>query len=147
MKTRLKGGKGVGRVRADVELANYQDMSLAERGLLPPEKVRRKTFPSIVDCGATRLVLPEAIAKELGLIHGKKITVTYADGRQAVRKRAEGVYLKLLDREGIFTAIIEPRRTTALVGAIVLEDLDLLVDCPKSRVIPRFAEGPMYEIE
>ena len=51
---------------------------------------------------------------------------------------AEGVYVQLLGRHGTFTAIVEPRRTTALVGAIVLEDLDLLVDCTaEQRVVPR----------
>ena len=43
--------------------------------------------------------------------------------------------------------MLEPDRTTALVGAIVLEDLDLLVDCSKQRIYPRDAEGIVAEIE
>jgi hypothetical protein len=39
------------------------------------------------------------------------------------------------------------RRETALVGAIVLEDLDLLVDCVDQRLVPRDPSGPTYEIE
>jgi hypothetical protein len=50
-------------------------------------------------------------------------------------------------RHGTFTAVVEPKRTSALVGAIVLEHLDLLVDCPRQRVVPRDPHGPIYEIE
>ena len=56
-------------------------------------------------------------------------------------------FLQMLGREGTFTAVIEPKRETALVGAIVLEDLDLLVDCTSQRVIPRDPRGPTAEIE
>jgi hypothetical protein len=44
-------------------------------------------------------------------------------------------------------AIVEPKRTSALIGAIVLEQLDLLVDCQRQRLIPRDPSGPLYEIE
>ncbi len=43
--------------------------------------------------------------------------------------------------------ISEPKRETALIGAIVLEDLDLLLDCVGQRVIPRDPRGAIYEIE
>ena len=34
-----------------------------------------------------------------------------------------------------------------LIGAMVLEGLDLLVDCQRQRLIPRDPSGPIYEIE
>ncbi len=144
---RSKGANGVGRFSVDVELANNDDLALVRRRLLRPEQVRRKTIPGVVDSGAAKLVLPEAVVKELGLTRGGKVNVRYADGRRAQRREAEGVYLALLGRHGTFTAVIEPKRKTALVGAIVLEDLDLLVDCQKQRVVPRDPRGAIYEIE
>jgi hypothetical protein len=42
---------------------------------------------------------------------------------------------------------VEPDRDTALIGAIVLGDLDLLVDCKNQRVIPRGPRIAIYEIE
>jgi len=36
---------------------------------------------------------------------------------------------------------------TALLGAIVLEDLDLLVDCSTQKLVPRDPRGALYEIE
>ena len=47
------------------------------------------------------------------------------------------VHVELLGREGIFTAVVEPKRRSALIGAIVLEDLDFIVDCMHQRLIPR----------
>jgi hypothetical protein len=93
------------------------------------------------------LVLPPGVVNQLGLRAGDKINVRYADGRRARRRRAEGAYVELLGRHDTFTAIVEPKRTTALVGAIVLEALDLLVDCQRQRLIPRDPSGPIYEIE
>lgn len=101
----------------------------------------------MVDSGATRLVLPGSVVKGLGLPSGEMIQVRYADGRRARREGAEGVYVQLLGRHGTFTAIVEPRRKTALLGAIVLEDLDLLVDWTAGRVVPRDPRGAIYEIE
>ena len=40
-----------------------------------------------------------------------------------------------------------PETVDPLVGAIVLEDLDLLVNCTAQRVVPRDPHGAIYEIE
>jgi predicted aspartyl protease len=142
-----QGATGVGRFSVELEVANYGDLSLMQRGVLPPDQVRRETIQGVVDSGATKLVLPQALVKRLGLPLGDKIQVRYADGRRVEREGAEGVYVQLLGRHGTFTAIVEPRRKDALIGAIVLEDLDLLVDCTAQRVVPRDPRGAIYEIE
>jgi predicted aspartyl protease len=144
---RADGVNVVGRFSVEFEVANNDDLALVRRGLLPPDQVRRETIQGIVDSGATKLVLPLAVVERLGLPLGNKIQVRYADGRKARREGAEGVYVELLGRHGTFTAICEPNRETALIGAIVLEDLDLLVDCTAQRVVPRDPRGAIYEIE
>ena len=77
----------------------------------------------------------------------EKVRVRYADGRSAKRDRVQGVYLKLMGRDGVFTAAIEPKRETALLGAIVLEDLDFVVDCTSQRLVPRDPKYVVSEIE
>lgn len=141
------GAKAVGRFNVEFEVANHADQILVQSGHLPANKVRRQRIAGIVDSGAAMLVLPQAAAKQLGLPLGKKIKVRYADGRRAERFQAEEANVELLGRNGTFTAIVEPRRKTALIGAIVLEQLDLLVDCQNQRLIPRDPSGPIYEIE
>jgi predicted aspartyl protease len=144
---RSKGGNGVGRFSVDFEIANYVDVVKAEEGTLAPELVRRQVISGVVDCGASTLVLPGAVAKQLGLRLTDPIRVRYADGRKARRREAEGAYVELLGRRGIFNAIVEPKRETALIGAIVLEALDLLVDSLHQRLVPRDPSGIVFEIE
>jgi predicted aspartyl protease len=141
------GVNGVGRFSVEFDVANYGDILQSRNGTLPPDRVRRQTISGVVDPGAAKLVLPQAVVKQLGLPVGDKIKVRNADGRRAQRREAEGVYVELLGRHDAFSAIIEPKRTTALIGAIVLEDLDLLVDCRRQRLVPRDPSGPIYEIE
>ncbi len=141
------GADGVGRVNINLDVANNDDMALARRGALPKDQVRRRTIGAVVDSGANKLVLPGKVVKELGLPLVGKVKVRYANGRTAVREVAEGAYVELLGRHGTFRAVVEPKRDTALVGAIVMEDFDLLMDCPNERVIPRDPKIEVQEIE
>jgi hypothetical protein len=63
MKT--QGKQKMGRITVDVEIANNRDVENSLSGHLDPALVRRKTIRAVVDSGATRLVLPEALVKEL----------------------------------------------------------------------------------
>jgi predicted aspartyl protease len=120
---------------------------MAQRGLLPTDKVRRQTITGVVDPGAAMLVLPQSVVKHLGLRLKGKTRVRYADHRSTERWEAEGAQVELLGRRDPFSAVVEPKRSTALIGAIVLEALDLLVDCRRQRLVPRDPRGPVYEIE
>lgn len=144
---RHKDEDAMGRFAVEVELFNYKDMCQAEFGALPPERVRRQRISGIVDTGATRLVITSDTAEALGLSPTNQSRVRYADGRSAMRGMAEGIYLQHGDRHGVFSAIIEPGRTEALIGAIVLEELDLVVDCVSQRLIPRDPHHLVSEVE
>jgi hypothetical protein len=71
----------------------------------------------------------------------------FADGRRARRQQVEGAYVTLQGRSGDFKAIVEKNRDTALIGAIVLEDLDFLVDCNIQKLVPRDPDFVVSEIE
>ena len=101
----------------------------------------------IVDCGAAKLVLPASTAEQLGVPTMGEATVRYADQRTSTRPVVEEVRLELLGRHRTFSAIVEPNRTTALIRAIVLEDLDFLVDCTKQQLTPRDPNRIVSEIE
>ena len=141
------GKHTMGRITIDVEIVNNEDLVRARNGDLPADKVRRVTIQGLVDSGATRMVLPLAVVKELGLpLKKQKVRVRYADGRSGLRAEAEQVNVLLLGRDGVFSAIVEPKRETALIGAIVLEDLDVLVDCANLRLMRRDPDYVVSEI-
>ena len=109
--------------------------------------VRHIRIRGVVDSEAARLVIPESVAKQLGLEVSSTAKVRYADGHTAERSIVKGVHLAYGGREGVFSAVVEPSRDSALVGAIVLEDLDFLVDCVGKRLVPRDPKQIVSEIE
>jgi predicted aspartyl protease len=137
----------MGRTTLEFTIANFRDVVAAEDGTIPTDKVRRVTLLGVVDTGATRLVLPESAVKALGLASSGQATVRYADQRTASREIVKNVSVELLGRQGVFTALVEPDRTTALIGAIVMEDLDFLVDCVTQTLHPRDPNGIVSEVE
>jgi predicted aspartyl protease len=137
----------MGRFSVDMEVANHLDVRKAAEGTLPPDKVRRMQLKGLVDTGAGRLVLPAAVAQQLGLPPAGTTTVRYADHRTATLPRVGDAEVTLLGRSSSFTAVVEPNRTDALIGAIVLEELDFLVDPFKHQLIPRDPNAIISEIE
>lgn len=83
----------------------------------------------------------------LGVEEAWQAKVRYADNRTQPRSVVKNVWLKLCDRESIFSAVVEPDRKTALIGAIVLEELDLVVDCVTQQLLPRDPNFMVTEIE
>jgi hypothetical protein len=43
--------------------------------------------------------------------------------------------------------LLDPARADTMIGAIVLEDLDFLVDCQRQQLVPRDPHVAIYEIE
>ncbi|MHB1424046.1 MAG: aspartyl protease family protein [Gemmataceae bacterium] len=137
----------MGRVAVEVEVVNYRDLIRAEEGDIPAEQIRRMRVKGIVDAGATYLVVPKCVADHLGVPRRGQVRVLYADHRRATRPVVEGVQVELLGRRGTFKAVVEPKREDVLIGAIVLEDLDLLIDCRTQTLQPRDPGGIITEIE
>lgn len=137
----------MGRCGVEIRLTNNRDLVRAEDGDIPVERVRRVKIRGIVDSGATRLVLPKAVAEQLGLKPTGKAAVRCADGRSAVPPVVDNVHLALLGRSSVFKAALEPKRDSALIGAVVLEDLDFLVDATHQRLVPRDPKMIVSEAE
>ncbi len=137
----------VGRFSVEVELANYKDVGRAEDGFLAPDQVRRTMIMGVVDTGAARLVLPPSAIAALGLPETGRTMVRFADGRRESRAIVGGVQLQYAGRSGVFNAVVEPGRSDALIGAIVLEDLDLLPDCTNGVLTPRDPNTIITEVE
>jgi hypothetical protein len=73
--------------------------------------------------------------------------VRYVDGRTAGRSISQRIRLAYGGRASVFNAIVEPGREAVLIGAIVLEDLDFLVDCIGQKLVPRDPDQIISEVE
>lgn len=137
----------MGRFSVDVVIANNRDVLLAKPKDRIPEAIPHRSISAGVDTGAARLVIPQQLADALHLIADGETTVRYADHRRETRKVVSNVWLELLGRHGVFSAVVEPARPDALLGAIVLEELDLMFDCTTQSLHPREPDRILTEIE
>ena len=129
-----------------LELQNNADRELAAGGFKPPEEVREVEIDGWVDTGAEQLVLPKDVADALGVPTVGEANVRFADGRRDVRPVVDKVWLSVAGRHGVFQAVVEPGRQSALIGAVVLEYLDLLVDPVSKECRPRDADRILAEM-
>jgi clan AA aspartic protease len=138
----------MGRVMTRIKLTNPFDRESARRGLSAPDAVRSVEIDALVDTGATTLVLPADVCRRLDLPEAGRRKVRYADGRVAERPWVAGVWIEILGREMTSDAVVEAAGTTALIGQIPLEGLDLLVN-PKTRdleVNPASPDAPLLDL-
>ena len=137
----------MGRFSVEMKITKAQELAAASLGKLATDKIRHATLTGVVDTGATRLVLPEKVVTQLGLPKSGKINVRYADGRRAKREVVAYVQVEIQGRSSVFSAVVEPGRRDALIGAIVLEELDFVADCTGQKLVPRDPKGLFAEIE
>jgi clan AA aspartic protease len=137
----------MGKVMAKIKLTNALDAGNARTGALRLDQVRTLEMEGLVDTGATLLVIPQEVAAFLGLPEVGKRPIKLADGRIRNFPVVGELRIEILGRDMSLDAVVMPIGTTLLIGQIVLETLDLVVD-PKSRdvlVNPAHPDGPLAE--
>lgn len=136
----------MGEVRVKVRLTNYFEQRLAERGSLDPASVHSLETDALVDTGATRAILPRAVADALHLELDGETVATYADGRVELVPRSDAVRLEIMGRDALEeTAVLGDE---VIIGQLVLEAMDLRVDCKNQQVIPnpKHPDGPAFRV-
>ena len=103
---------------------------------------------AIIDTGATMLVLPQNVIDKLNLRKMREVKVRYANNKTEIKSIYGVVTVEICGRAGEFNVLAEPEGAQPLVGQIILEQLDLIVDPSTRKVIPnpRSPEMPMVEI-
>ena len=127
----------MGEVKVEVELENYDDRAVARRGFLSEDQIRSQRVDVVVDSGAVMLVLPQDLVEVLGLRMLRKAIVTYADERKEERDIAGVVSVSVAGRIVETNCVVGPPGSEPLLGQIVLEEADLLIDCANQRLIAR----------
>lgn len=114
--------------------------------LLEPSK--SLTVEAVIDTDATMLVLPLNIVKELNLRKMRDVNVRYGNNKVEVKPVYSIVTVEIMGRAGEFSVLAEEEGSQPLIGQIVLEQLDLIVD-PRTKTVtpnPKSPETPMVEI-
>ena len=132
----MKRGIKIGKVVEKIKVTNFKD---------PSKSVE---IEAIIDTGATMSVLPMDLIQKLGLEKIDEVSVRYVDN-SVKRKEVYGwIILEIAGRKAVFDVLAESEGAQPLIGQIVLERLDLVIEPSTKKVIsnPRSPETPMIEI-
>jgi clan AA aspartic protease len=119
--------ENMGLVHAEITLKNAWDVINVRRGIMKEPEIRQANVKVVVDTGAMTLVINEQLRQQLGLgIVGAK-QATLANNAKETVQIAETVEIHWKNR----SMTCQPWVVGAgriLLGAIPLEDMDLIVD-------------------
>ena len=125
----------MGIVYADITLKNSGDINNVKRGYIAEKEVRIVSVTAMVDTGAGTLIISESIRNKLGLeIIGLR-GVTVAGGERKTCQVTEPVNIQWKDRDTDCRAVVLPGEGDVLLGAIPLEDMDLIVNPGKQELV------------
>ena len=118
----------MGIVHEEITLKNARDVGNAENGLINESEIHQTTVTAMVDTGAGTLIINEELREQLGLgIKGMR-RATFANEAKEYCKVTEPVEIHWKNRSSFVRALIIPNSSEVLLGAIPLEDMDLMVD-------------------
>ena len=137
----------MGRVLTEATIENLKDLWDSQRGLLPPDQVRRLTVPdALVDTGATLLSLPTRLIRQLGLspMYTRRVISSTGGGEATVH---EAVRLTIQGRFCTTDVLEVPDDVPVLIGQLPLENLDLVVDLRSRSLVGNPAHGGEHVFE
>ena len=124
----------MGQVRVRVILTNHREEVMVRLGQLPPEQMHRYETEALIDTGAVQSAIPAAVADRVGLFRLTRTDAKYADGRVEEVDVTEALTVEILGRKATITPMVLGEQI--LLGVLVLESLDLMVDCLRQRLVP-----------
>ncbi len=121
-------------IRTQLELVNGGDLELARRGKLPVQDVRKMNVTALVDSGAMMLAINESICQQLGLFKVDERLAELADGSVRPYDVVGPIEVRIPHRRCNVDAMVLPGDSEVLLGAIPMEDMDLVIE-PKSQTV------------
>ena len=118
----------MGMVHAEITLKNVRDELFARDGYIKAEEIRNVTVTALVDTGAATLVINEAVRQMLGLAIDGARRARLADGTLRNYAMTEPVSVHWKNRKMTCQPLVLPNSNNVLLGAVPLEDMDLIVN-------------------
>lgn len=126
----------MGKVMEKIQITNFVD---------PAKSIE---IEAVIDTGTTMVALPQNVVDELGLRKIREARVKHANNATELRSIYGVATIEIKGRTGNFDVLAEVEGSQPLIGQVVLEILDLLVDARTRTLIPNplSPEMPMVEI-
>lgn len=135
----------MGLTYADIELINADDLAFARRNIIGEDEVKRMRVEMLVNTGALMLCINESIQEQLQFPVSEKRKAETADGRIVECDVVSSVEVRFKNRATTCRAMVLPGSSEPLLGAIPLEDMDVLIHPQRQELIvnpehPYFAQ-------
>ena len=133
----------MGLVYAEIELINGYDLESARRHIIGEEEVKRLKINMLVDSGAYMMGINETIQEQLDLPFIEKRKAVLADGSVQEYDVVGPIHVKFKNRTAICSAMVLRGDTETLLGAIPMEEMDVLIHPQRQELIVN-PEHPYY---
>lgn len=133
----------MGLVYADIELINAIDLGLAKRNMIAKDDVKHITVSMLVDTGSVYMCINETIQEQLQLSVVEKRKGQLADGSVVEYDVVGPIEVRFKNRRCVVDAMVIPGDNESLLGAIPLEDMDVLIH-PQRRELIVNPEHPYF---
>lgn len=136
----------MGKAEVEILLTNLSDLNLSKAKVLKSKDVRKLKIKGLVDSGATGLCVPKKYIKQLGLEHVGFTRTRTANGK--VRRKVYGdVLVNIMGRKAPFRATELPDDVPPLIGYLILEAFDYVVDSRKQKLIGNPEHGGKWILD
>ena len=117
----------MGLIYADIELINAIDLGLAKRHQIGEEEIKRIHINMLVDTGSVYMCINETVQEQLQLTVVEKRKGQLADGSAVEYDVVGPIEVRFKNRRCVVDAMVIPGDNELLLGAIPLEDMDVLI--------------------
>jgi clan AA aspartic protease len=126
----------MGQIHVSIDLINPIDAENARRLMIDPDEVRQITVRALVDTGALLMVINENIQEYLQLPIVDYRRLELANGKCMECPVVGPLMIRCVDEITNCNAVVMPGDSEPLLGAIPLEDMNLVIDVNSLELIP-----------
>jgi clan AA aspartic protease len=116
----------MGLIYAEIELINGEDLILAKRNFIGEDEVKRMPVNMLVDTGSVYMCINESIQEQLQLPVLEQRKGQLANGHIVEYNVVGPLEVRFKNRRCSVDAMVLPGDSEPLLGAIPLEDMDVL---------------------
>ena len=138
----------MGYVHSEIELINGEDFVCAKKHLIGEEEIRSIRVKMLVDSGSYLMAINENIQEYLNLSFQYQEPAILADGRRILCNVVGPIEVRFANRRATCNAFVLPGDSEPLLGAIPMEEMDVLVDARRQELVinPAHPEGQSHRL-
>lgn len=125
----------MGLVYANIKLINNHDTARFESGVITEDQIRQVDIEALVESGAYMLVINQNIKTQLGLRKRRTQTAQLADGSIIDIDIVGPIEVQFENRTATCNAMVIAGDNEVLLGAIPMEEMDVLINPKENRLI------------